>query len=172
VVPFPGGAKLDFIEWIQLVFGGDDTGAYNEDDSSPPGVSTPSMVGSTPPDFMVNQNASMLLLAAYISEPPTKVDWKWILQQLVPQTFPGPNILADPGPEDWIRRHGNEAILETARSLVITGGDLFAHLGEHGRNLSAAQRREAIAQIKSAIRRGEATLHTLELSNDKLETHG
>ena len=154
--------RIDFVDWVQLIWGGDDTGEFDEDDSGPPDLAGGTAVGSTSIDFSVGMGGSAILVAAYVSEPAqtiTKPNVNVI-------TKPGPIIRGDIGPVDALRVSAIQKAMAKLRGMSVPSQDAFS-IGDHAAHLAPPALREATVAVESALRRGTAALSALQAAQAK-----
>lgn len=150
---------LDFANLVQLVAGGDDTGfcAENDDDvTAGSGITGLASLGGQTASFA--QNTSAVLLAGYVTpapisfQPPDidKGDWHKYFDRGDPAAF----------------RNIAEALAELAKRVQVESQaeavDPIAGLAAAARHMDRAQLRVAIAEARSMLNRGEATLKAVE----------
>lgn len=156
--------SLSFAGWLQLIWGGDDSGVFVETDS---GASMGSSTffdnaGSAP--FAVAQNTSADLLAAYgNSSGPiiSHIPWGDIFKGLGLGTGPiGPG---DPGPDDLIRLALIEQLLAKTKpgdpAAVATD---IRRIIQAAPNMSVDELKRARTALQTDLELGRTALHTVE----------
>jgi hypothetical protein len=159
---------LNFASWTQLVFGGDDTSFFSEnDDDITSSVGTVTGVAATTSPFIAQpQNSGGLLLAGYAAPAPTKVD-PGIIGKLI-EVLANPSLITkfidrgDPSPEDIIRLKLISESLDFVRGERPGAADAFEGLVGAARKMSAAELKRTIAGTKATLARGAAALKSIE----------
>lgn len=166
--PYSGGPDLQFREWLQLVWGGDPSGEFEENDDElvPASGGGPTTLSHGNPQLAIAEDASVDLIASYIqpttsTRPPINIRDRY----RVPERIPGGidrwwPPYADPAPEDWRRLEQLRALLDRVREPAGQT-DIFTDIATRAGEMSSRERRLAVTQIRAALRRGEATLERL-----------
>jgi hypothetical protein len=163
-----GDPTLDFSSWQQLIYGGDDTGYFAENDdnigSTSSGSGVTGIENSTSPDFAEAMGAGAVLLAGYVTAPPP--DFGGILgrlREVINAGLLGKFIdKGDPSPEDIIRLKLISESIDLVRGQKPTGPDAFEGLLDAAKSMSASELRRAIVGTQTTLRRGQAALKSLE----------
>jgi hypothetical protein len=163
-----GDPVLDFSSWQQLIYGGDDTSyfAENDDDigSTSSGSGVTGIENSTSPDFAEAMGAGGVLLAGYVTAPPP--DYGGIigrLRDVINAGVLGKFIdMGDPSPEDIIRLKLISESIDLVRGQKPTGPDAFEGLLVAAKSMSAAELKRTIVGTQTTLRRGQAALRSLE----------
>lgn len=156
--------SLDFLQfagWVQLIFGGDDSGMFVETDTGP----SPGSPGFYPVGtglFHVNAGNSAQLMALYGNSTRrhwTLVDIIAILQNL------GPLSPVDPSPEDRVRLEIVERLLQRVRE-VGGGGERasteFQRLIEAAPSMNAEELRLALKSVQNTVNLGNTAATVLQ----------
>jgi hypothetical protein len=169
--PYPGSGSTtyDFAGWLRLVWGGDPTGVFEENDSGTTGTS-PDSTGyfehfpAAP--FAVAMGASADVVAAYgtyhsgggIGRGP--IDWRELLDWWRQR---GPDIpqRGDPSPIDFIRLQILENLIPQSRPGVDPGTD-FQRVIEAAPAMDREALKRAVQSIKTTLDMGNAALKTVE----------
>ena len=171
-----GDPILNFSSWQQLVYGGDSTDVFEEnDDDILPGSGVTGIVSSTSQFFPVAQGVGGFLMAGYVppdrrrgpDRPGGRPDWD-IFRELVEilrekdlsKFFPPDR--GDPSPEDIIRLKLISESLDLVRGGTVTPTDAFDGLVGAANKMSAAQLKRTILGTKATLNRGQAALKALE----------
>ncbi|MDH4082743.1 MAG: hypothetical protein OEV99_03625 [Nitrospira sp.] len=159
-----GDPLLDFSSWQQLVYGGDATGYFEEnDDDIVSGVGVTGIANSTSPFFSVPQNNSSFLMAAYVVPAKPGIDIFVKLIELIRAHDLGKFIdKGDPSPEDIIRLKLISESLDVVRGGTVTDFDAFEGLLGAAKKMQSAELRRTIAGTRATLLRGQAVLKTLE----------
>jgi hypothetical protein len=171
-----GDPLLDFSSWTQLIFGGDDTGYFseNDDDITTPGSGVTGIAASTSPYITAPMGSGSLIMAGYVAPPPAVFD-PGILKKLG-ELLSDPGLIAkfrdrgDPSPEDIIRLKLISESLDLVRGDPATGVDAFEGLLGAARKMSPAQLKRVIAGTRSTLARGQAALKSIEAMAAKQKT--
>jgi hypothetical protein len=163
-----GDPLVDFSSWVQLVFGGDDSGFFSETDDAVGSLSSGSGVtgipGSGSANFAVAQGAGPILLAGYVTPPaPTIDDPLRGLRDVLTGSLLGKYIdKGDPSPEDIIRLKLISESLDLVRGVRPTSTDAFEGLTDAAKGMSAQELRRTIVSTQTTLRRGQAAVKYLE----------
>jgi len=152
-------ASLQFAGWDQLVFGGDDSGEFDETDAGGgPGSATFFPVGGGP--FNVNQNGGANLLALYGNHATSNLG-KILANIGDILTNPGPISPVDPGPEDRLRLAILEGLLLQTRPA---GGDTagLQALAQAAPRMSLDDLNAALKSVQTTIALGNTTISALQ----------
>jgi hypothetical protein len=152
-------ANLQFAGWNQLVWGGDDTGEFDESDAgAAPGSPTFFPAGSG--TFHVDQNGSADLLALYgNSSGPSIGVILGLLGSLT--TKPGPISVIDPSPEDRVRIAILEALLKASAPGGGPGVDL-QFLTQAAPNMTVEELKSALKSVQTTIALGNTAVSTIQ----------
>ncbi len=154
--------SYDFAGWLQLIWGGDDSGDFVESDAGSGGTIGgvgfyDHVVGGS---FSVAKGVSADLLATYgyhaQSRPWTIREVEAAIANLKIPINPG-----DPGPEDRIRLGILAQLLLQTQPKPEAGTD-FQQIIEAAPNMSPAQLKRAVQSIKTSLALGSTALSTLE----------
>jgi hypothetical protein len=157
--------QLDFSSLMTLIFGGDDSSVFNENDAdlgSSGGVVT-GIAATTAQTLAFAQNSGATVLAGYVQPVAQKVKFpdslielidEAVLHHLVPTSV-------DPSPDDLVRLKLIVESIDLVRGEGV-GEDVFSGLLDAARGMSAAELKRTIAGTKATLRRGEATVKSLE----------
>jgi hypothetical protein len=155
----PTDPMLNFSDLSQLVPGGDDTGYCEENDddvTTSSGITGLSSLGGQSATF--GQGSAATLLASYVTPPP--VTYK------PPQNEPGWwTKYFDRGDPAAFRQLAEAVAAAVSRVQEISRSrevDLFDQLRANAGSMSSAELTRAIAEARSVLNRGEATLSVLE----------
>jgi hypothetical protein len=169
--PFPGplaGTTYDFAGWLQLMWGGDPTGVFEENDSGTTSISPDSTgyydhLPAAP--FPVAMNTSADLVATYgtYHSGGDRPNWDWLRALLEDVGYRGPDLPynVDPAPPDLIRLAILERLVARARPAAGGGGD-FQRLMEIAPTMDREALKRAIQSIKTSLDLGNAALTTIE----------
>ncbi len=152
-------ASLDFAGWDQLIFGGDDSGQFNESDAGG-GPGSPSFFPAGSGPFHVNQNAGANLLALYGNH--VRSGLGSILANIGDiLTKPGPISRVDPSPEDRLRLAILEGLLLQTRPGVGETAALQA-LTQAAPGMSLSDLNAALKSVQTTIALGNTTISALQ----------
>jgi hypothetical protein len=159
-----GDPLLNFSSWQQLIYGGDGSGYFEEnDDDITSGSGVTGIANSTSPFFTVPQNNSSFLMAGYVLPTKPDVDIFKKLIELIRAFDPGKFIdKGDPSPEDIIRLKLISESLDVVRGGTVTNYDAFESLLGAAKKMKPADLKRTIAGTKATLLRGQAALRTLE----------
>jgi hypothetical protein len=159
--PFNG---YDFAGWLQLIWGGDDTGDFIESDAGSGGVIGGSgfydhVVGGS---FAVAKGASADLLATFgyhaSTKPPRFHDW---FEEYIHDHFPKIPDVGDPGPMDRIRlKILEQLLLQTQPEIGIETG--FQRLIEAAPKMSAEELKRSLTSLKTTLDLGKSAIDAIE----------
>jgi hypothetical protein len=154
--PFAG---LVFAGWDQLIFGGDDSGEFDETDAGgSPGSASFFPVGSG--TFHVNQNASAQLLALYgNSSGITLGSILGNLGSIVSKV--GPISPIDPSPEDRLRLAILEGLLQSTRPGGGEAADLQA-LTQAAPRMSLDELNAALKSVQTTVALGNTAVAAIQ----------
>jgi hypothetical protein len=154
--PFAG---LQFAGWLQLVFGGDDSGTFYEDDSGAAMGSSSFYAHSSGP-FAVAQGGGAILLASYGNT--NRFDWTKLVNELGVGNLP--ITIADPSPEDIIRLLALQQLIQQARpgGQAQAAGVDFESLIEGAPKMSLEELRLARQSVQTSLELGKVALNTIE----------
>ena len=160
----PGDPLLDFSSWQQLIYGGDATGYFEEnDDDITSGSGVTGIANSTSPFFTVPHNQSSFLMAGYVVPVKARPDiFKELFELIRTQDLTKFIDKGDPSPEDIIRLKLISESLDVVRGGTVTDFDAFEGVLGAAQKMSQAELKRTIAGIKSTLLRGQSTLKTLE----------
>lgn len=159
-----GDPFLSFSSWQQLVFGGDGSGYFEEnDDDITSGSGITGIANSTSQFFPVAQNSSSFLMAGYVVPVKTAPDIFKKLIELIRAYDLGKFIdKGDPSPEDIIRLKLISESLDVVRGAAVTESDAFEGLLGAAQKMTPADLKRTIAGTRATLLRGQAVLKTLE----------
>jgi hypothetical protein len=154
----PTDPLLDFSTLSQLVAGGDDTGYCEENDddiTTSSGVTGLAGIGSQTATFP--QGSAATLLAGYVTPAPItlrppdndRTDWSKYFDRGDPAAF----------------RQIAERLAEIVNRVQATtrqAPDMFENLSAAAGKMSPAQLKRALAEARAALKRGEATVKSME----------
>lgn len=161
------GSTLGFANWIELVFGGDDSGFFAENDdavsSTPSGSGVTGIVG-TGLDYGAAQGQGSTLLAGYVTPPaPHYGDLLGRLREMLAGSLIGKfTDRGDPSPEDVIRLKLISESIDLVRGARPTSGDAFEGLIEAAKGMSIQELKRTIVSTQTTLRRGQAAVKYLE----------
>ncbi len=165
-----GVNTLNLLGWLVLSFGGDTTGYFDEtDDPVPPeggGLYASNLV---PSPYSAAQGSGGNILGAYLRPAATRptLPWRdWFDDLVAGPGRPDYPIEFDPSPEDWIRLKLISSLLDRVRATQPSDAPAALDAAAIAR-MSAAELKRAITQVRSALRRDEASLKALEAAADK-----
>lgn len=154
---------LNFSGLAKLIYGGDDSGVFEENDNDlPSGGSGPVGIEGSDLQLTYAQGESDVVLASYVTpapvvvKPPTVgplVDLGSIISKLKDR--------GDPSPEDLIRLKMLEDVLGMVRGTPAQI-DAFANLAEVAKNMTGAELKRTIAATQAQLRRGEAAVKSMQ----------
>lgn len=150
---------LDFSSLTQLVFGGDDTDVFEEnDDGVVPAGGITGLVSTTAQQLVCAQGSGGLVLAGYVV-PTRRFRVPWIDKYWLP---PQPIPIGDQSPEDLIRLRQIRELLDRLGSEPPLQEDTLGGLLEAAKRMTGAELQRAIVSTRGLIQRGEAALKSLE----------
>jgi hypothetical protein len=152
-------AALQFAGWDLLVFGGDDSGEFDETDAGgSPGSASFFPVGSG--TFHVNQNTSANLLALYGNS--SKSNLGGILANVGDiLTKPGVISPVDPSPEDRLRLAILQGLLQQTKPAGGQTADLQA-LTQAAPGMSLDELNAALKSVQTTVALGNTTVSALQ----------
>lgn len=164
----PGDPTLNFSSWQQLIYGGDDTGYFAENDEGATSTTSGSGVSGienfTSPNVAESMGQGGVLLAGYVTAPPPH--FSGLLDDLrgvINAGLLGKFIdKGDPSPEDIIRLKLISESIDLVRGQKPTGPDAFEALLDAAKTMSAAELKRTIVGTQTTLRRGQAALKSLE----------
>ena len=155
----------DFAGWLQLLWGGDDTGEFVEKDAGSGG----SIGGTGFYDHVVGQkyegakDSSAQLLAAYGYH--QDIDTRRLRDRFYEVLFNNkvhmPDLIADPSPMDRIRMQFLKELVEQTRP-GSGGGTDFQRLVATAPNMSRDELKRAVLSLKMTLELGKTALSTIE----------
>jgi hypothetical protein len=158
-----GDPVLNFSGLARLVFGGDDSGVFEENDNDlPTGGTTPIGIEGSDLQLAYGQGESAIVLASYVTPAPVKV--------VPPQVGPLQDIgsilkkfldRGDPSPEDIVRIRALEEVLGMMRGKPAQI-DAFANLAEAAKNMTPAELKRTIAATEAQMRRGQVAIKSMQ----------
>lgn len=159
---------VHFSSWVQLIYGGDDSGFFAENDDTVSGLSSGSGVSGLENagsgDFTVAQGGGATLLAGYVTPPPP--DHSGLLgrlREVLAGGLLGKYIdKGDPSPEDVIRLKLISETLDMVRGQRPTSSDAFEGLLEAAPKMSAQELKRTIVSTQTTLKRGQAAVKFLE----------
>lgn len=143
-------SELEFAGWLQLIWGGDDSGEFVETDA---GVSpgAPSFYEHSSGPFHVNQGGSVDLLATYGNSASARMPPPWldfILKMYTDLQVVPPRLGGDPGPDDLNRLRDAvvKRLLQTTAPVqpVITDFQRFI-------NTASTMSREELTRARQSV---------------------
>ncbi len=153
--------SLDFAGWLQLIWGGDDSGEFVETDTgASPGSSGFFPVGSGP--FHVSAGGAADLLATYGNTHHIKITLN--IPEIVAAIGKGlPTGPGDPGPDD-IRRliTLEQLLLLSTPSAGDPAGSEFQRIIEAAPRMSAEQLKMTVQSVQTTLDLGKAALSTIQ----------
>jgi hypothetical protein len=158
----PSDPVLNFSSLTKLIYGDGDAGdVFDEDDE---GITSSSgIVGVenvTSLEMMFPQGTGAVVLASYVS--PAPIDFVFDLTKLLGEANLGKLIdKGDPSPDDLVRLKLIAETLDLVRG-ERPSPDVFAGLVDAARLMSPAQLKRTITQTRATLRRGEASLKSME----------
>lgn len=159
----PSDPQLDFSSLQQLIYGGDNSGVFEEnDDGLTAGGGIVGIASTTAQQLSFPQNSGALVLASYVRPVPTDPGrFFFELVELIRESVIKFKDRGDPSPEDLVR------LKLIADSLDLVRGerpsaDVFDGLVKAARDLSAPELKRTIAATRATLQRGEAALKALE----------
>lgn len=164
----PGGASLNFSSLTKLVFGGDPSGVFNENDSNVPAggvlIGTEAVTGQTYP---FTHNEQSIVLASYVTPPKPKFGrlgdderaWQWV--------WPWEEIVDPATLIDLIRERGLGDQIARVRESAGQPAEAFERLVREAAAMTKSQLTRAIAETRSIVSRGEAALKSLQAQAEK-----
>ena len=161
----PPDYDYEFAGWVQLIFGGDDAGEFDETDSNipPNGFGFFDYVPAGRNLFSAIQNGIYDLLAAYgyqyIEDPPLPHVINWIEYLLNRNEFI-PD-LGDYGPEDRRRLLSLQKYVEKTRPVIKAETDFQTLINTAGK-MTKAELKLNLQKIKTTINLGNTALSTIE----------
>ncbi|MGA7237873.1 MAG: hypothetical protein WBY44_19465 [Bryobacteraceae bacterium] len=152
-------ASLQFAGWDQLIFGGDDSGEFDETDAGgSPGSPSFFPVGSG--TFHVNQNNGANLMALYGNS--SRLSIGSVLGNLGNIfTNPGPISIIDPSPEDRLRLSLLQGLLQQSRPVGGEAADLQA-LTQAVPNMSVDELNAALKSVQTTVALGNTTASAIQ----------
>ena len=157
-------ASLHFAGWLQLIWGGDDSGEFVETDTgASPGSSGffPSGSGT----FHVAQHGSADLLATYgnSAKPSVSIDWGKVLGLVAGGVIPSlPIGPGDPGPDDIRRLETLVQLIQLSRPGAVQQGTSFQSVIDAAPRMSADEVKLAIKSVQTSLDLGKTALSTLQ----------
>lgn len=149
-------ASLQFAGWDQLVWGGDDSGEFDESDAD--GVpGSPSFFPVGTGTFHVNQNNSADLLALYGNS--STLSLGRILNDIL--TKPGP-ISIDTSPMDRLRLAILEGLLQRTQPTGGVQGTDFQTLILAASRMNVDELKAALKSVQTSIALGNTALSTIQ----------
>lgn len=165
--------ELDFSSLTQLVYGGDDSSVFEEnDDGLTAGNGVTGLASTTAHQLTFPQGSGGLVLAGYVRPVPTyqpPIDWRELLEKL--RREPGESPLdrlkwyVDDSPVDLVALRRLVESLGRVREEQPGGGaveDPFGGVVARAREMSATELKRTISGTRATLRRGEAALKSLE----------
>lgn len=162
--------SLDFKGWMQLMWGGDPVGEFDETDenTSSPGTSGSGIYetisGST---YLAAQHSQVDLIASYAHDvsPPLKFDWTKLLAGLTTAvTKPGPVNPGDFLTPDVLRAQIiQELIRQTQPGTPATrGGADFQGVMERIPNMSDEELKRSLQDVQTSVNLGNSAISALQ----------
>jgi hypothetical protein len=168
-----GVAQVNFSSWTRLIFGGDDSGYFEEnDDDITSGSGVTGIENSTSDLIDIPRNQSAVLLAGYVKPVNNGYfDLKRFLDFFKESKFGGIKLpdRGDPSPEDIIRLKLIAESLDIVRGGKVTEADAFEGLVDAARKMSATELKRTISGTKATLLRGQAALKSLEALSKKVK---
>lgn len=163
-----GDPQLEFSSWAELIFGGDDTDFFDENDnevnSTSAGSGVSGLASSGSPNFTATQGYGTTLIAGYVSPAPGKrPGWLDRLRETINEGLLDKYIdKGDPSPEDIIRLKLISESIDIVRGERPTSTDAFEALTAAAKGMSAQELKRTIVSTQTTLRRGQATVKYLE----------
>ncbi len=162
-------ASLEFAGWLSLVWGGDDSGTFYEDDSgASPGAAGFFEHVSGP--FSAAKGTSADLLATYGNSDGGIDRFRLIWEFLFPRQKP-PFIRlpkGDPGPDDYIRIKVLQELIRQAQPWSTESVD-FRSLIETASQMSKEELTRAMQSVQTSLDLGKAALSALEVQLKRVQ---
>jgi hypothetical protein len=153
---------LDFSSIQQLVWGGDDSSVFDENDDNVTTTTGIFGVFLGAHDWPYTQGGSAVLMVGY-AEPAhqqVKVPWWELVEEATLVSLI--DQIADPSPEDVARLKQLAAALNIGVASGTPQPDMFEGLVAASKTMSRGELKRAIASTKATLERGQAALKTME----------
>ena len=165
--------QLDFSSLMTLIFGGDDSSVFNENDDglgSSGGVVT-GIAATTAQTLSFAQNAGATVMAGYVQPVSSKVTFPGSLIELIDEAVLNHLVFTnvDPSPDDLVRLKLIVESIDLVRGERVSA-DVFSGLVDAARGMSKAELTRTIAGTKATLARGEAALKSLQAIQAKAPT--
>lgn len=163
-----GDPQLEFSSWAELIFGGDDTDFFDENDndvkSTSAGSGVSGLAASGSPNFAAAKGYGANLIAAYVSPTSGKrPGWLDRLRETIAEGMFDRYIdKGDPSPEDIIRLKLISESIDIVRGERPTSTDAFEALTAAAKDMSAQELKRTIVSTQTTLRRGQAAVKYLE----------
>jgi hypothetical protein len=157
--------QLDFSSLQTLIFGGDDSSVFNENDDglgSSGGVVT-GIAATTAQTLSFAQGAGASVMAGYVQPVASKVTFPGSLIELIDEAVLNNLVFTnvDPSPDDLVRLKLIVDSIDLVRGERVSA-DVFSGLVDAARGMSKAELTRTIAGTKATLARGEAALKSLQ----------
>jgi hypothetical protein len=164
---------LDFSALTKLVYGDGDAGdVFDENDNAATGGTIVGAENVTAQDIGLAQGEAAVVLASYVTSVRRR-DFLGDLRKLLTEADLGrllhPNV--DPSPEDLVRLRLIAETLDLVRGERPTP-DAFSGLVDAAKVMSQSELKRTIAQTRATLRRGEASLKSMEAIAAKAKSGG
>ena len=157
--------QLDFSSLQTLIFGGDDSSVFNENDDnlgSSGGVVT-GIAATTAQSLPFAQGQGATVMAGYVQPVASKVTFPGSLIELIDEAVLNHLVFTnvDPSPDDLVRLKLIVESIDLVRGERVSA-DVFSGLVDAARGMSKAELTRTIAGTKATLARGEAALKSLQ----------
>lgn len=150
---------LQFAGWVQLIWGGDDSGEFVETDTgASPGSPGFYPVGSGP--FHVNKGGAADLLALYGNSARSRFTVN-LGELLAGLTSVLPYSPVDPSPEDRLRLAILEEVLRKSQPAERVGSE-FQQIIEAAPRMSAEELKVAVKSLQASVNLGQTAISTIQ----------
>lgn len=161
-----GATSLSFSSWTRLIYGGIDTGYFEENDDDITSGSGVTGIENVTADFLdIPSGQSAELLASYVVPAKGGIDGlkKW-LDFLRGVRVGGIDLpdRGDPSPEDIIRLKLIAESLDLVRGEKVSVVDAFEGVLDAAKKMTGAELKRTIAGTKATLLRGQAAVKSLE----------
>lgn len=153
--------NYQFAGWLQLIFGGDDSGEFIETDAGPLPTQNNFFDHVTAGAFPVAKGASAMLLATYGNLIRNIPNFGRLLQELLQNGIQF-NPLVDPAPEDLLRLKVLQQLLALTQPGVVEGNVEFEGLIKAAPSMTREQLQRAVQSVKTTLGLGKSALAALD----------